>query len=66
MNESDIIEAIRARMAAGGVSIHRLAAEAGVAYSYCQGVRAREHSPTLEYLAKIMAPLGLELRVVSR
>ena len=62
----DVIDVIREKMDRMDVSIRRLAAESGVSYPYLQGVLARDHSPTLEYLAKIMDYLGLELRVVSR
>lgn len=62
----DIIDVIRDKMANDEISIRRLASETGVSYPYLQGVLSRAHSPTLEFLHKIMSHIGLELRAVLK
>lgn len=62
----DVIDSIRHKMELSGLSLRKVAEDAGIAYPYLHGVLAREHSPSMAYLEKVMDVLGLEFLIVHR
>lgn len=68
----DLIDQVFEQMERQGVSIRKMSIDLGIGYAYLHGVLKRNsdgeraHSPTLEYVNKILDYLGLELRITTK
>ena len=60
-----IIDAIESARKEQGLSVRELAKRSGVSMNYIYMLLRGEHTPSIEILLKVLAPLGLTMSVHS-
>ena len=61
----NIGDAIRSARCERGLTVYALAKRTGVSTSHLYAIEDGKKSPSMEFLAKVLPPLGLRLEVVE-
>lgn len=62
----DFISKLRSKMESRGLSVRDLAREAGVGYPYLYRVLKGEQNPSIDWMEKVGAEVGLKIKISVR